>query len=286
MRMHRQTEGPGALSEGVPALTWDRVVESLGLGVAAVDPAGRIAICNAELARLLDSTVSDLVGASIEERAAHLRPHCDWSIVRCLRDRAPASDTWEVCGCAYRWSADPIWDERGAMIGAAVTLAELGERDGPPSSGAVGARVAHGGPRDVVPQRSGRLGRPRPAFPLEARPLEGPGSLVSLGSEAFGEAAERLAEVFDLRLRRRGYRIEGPTGSRNLGALAHQLRRVGATPRDVIEIHNEALRRRTSAASTAKRKAYIDVAQVAALELMGRLVDAYRLVEEDRGDRE
>jgi hypothetical protein len=95
--------------------------------------------------------------------------------------------------------------------------------------------------------------------------------------EVFCDALEDFGHVLDLRLIRRGYQAQGqPDGSALLSALAERLATAGAGPRDVIELHAMALRQRSSGTKAAKANVYIEEAQLAVLELMGRLAEHYR----------
>jgi PAS domain-containing protein len=67
--------------------------------------------------------------------------------------------------------------------------------------------------------------------------------------------------------------------------LAAQLGAYTATPRDVVEIHLEALRERTRHTVPARAQAYLEEARVLALEVMGHLAGYYRGRTLDNGER-
>ncbi|MBN1180030.1 MAG: PAS domain-containing protein [Anaerolineae bacterium] len=91
----------------------------------------------------------------------------------------------------------------------------------------------------------------------------------------FDELVERYGELLDEALAQQVYRIEaGVTPA--LQAVAEQLGRSQAGPRDVIDIYIAALRRKGVGVPTPKAHAYAAEGRLMALELMGYLVSFYR----------
>jgi CheY-like chemotaxis protein len=99
--------------------------------------------------------------------------------------------------------------------------------------------------------------------------------LQASAPEVFQRIAARYGELLDLALEQRGYKVDHhlPEAVR---AVAEQLGRMNASPRDVIQLHNVALRGKTAHARSRKAQAYVDEAHVLVLELMGYLASFYR----------
>jgi hypothetical protein len=92
---------------------------------------------------------------------------------------------------------------------------------------------------------------------------------------AFETLTRRYGELLDLALEQRGYKVDHRLPE-TLRALADELGRVRAGPRDVIELHTAALRTRTARGPSRKAQAYTEEAHVMVLELMGYLAGHYR----------
>lgn len=101
--------------------------------------------------------------------------------------------------------------------------------------------------------------------------------LRSTDPDSFCQALEAYEQILELALDRIGYRGTDqnlvPTALKN---LADHLGRVLAGPRDVVELHGLALRRKCSDAPNARAKAYLDEGRYLVVELMGRLASYYR----------
>lgn len=85
----------------------------------------------------------------------------------------------------------------------------------------------------------------------------------------------RYSDLLSLALDGRSYRTEHRI-PQHLRDLADDLGRLRASPRDVVEVHVEALTRAVAGVPSAKKKAIIEEARVAALETMGYLAAHYR----------
>ena len=99
--------------------------------------------------------------------------------------------------------------------------------------------------------------------------------LRSAAPGVFGGLTQRYGALLDLALEQRAYKVEHGLPSA-LRALADELGRMRAGPRDVIELHSTALRGRTVQARSRKAQAYVEEAHVMVLELMGYLAAFYR----------
>jgi PAS domain-containing protein len=95
-------------------------------------------------------------------------------------------------------------------------------------------------------------------------------------AEQFADLTREYAALLDRALERRVLKIEDRL-SDELRRLAGQLGFLNAGPRDVMDLHLEALRTRTSAAPRAKAQAYAEEGRLLALELMGHLAAYYRV---------
>lgn len=112
-----------------------------------------------------------------------------------------------------------------------------------------------------------------PPSPVTARML-GLETISQAEPELFQDLIQSYGQLLDLALDQRAYKI-GNRLSDELRSLADRLGYLGAGPRDVIEIHTSALRRRLESAAPPRQQAYIDEGRLMALELMGHLVSYY-----------
>lgn len=103
----------------------------------------------------------------------------------------------------------------------------------------------------------------------------GAGPLSESAPAEFAALVERYAGLLDLALEQRQYKIDHNVGQ-ELRALADQMGFLRAGPRDVVDIHSQALRRKTSRASRARAQALLEEGRLTVLELMGHLVSCYR----------
>ncbi|MFQ5914543.1 MAG: response regulator [Nitrospinota bacterium] len=93
--------------------------------------------------------------------------------------------------------------------------------------------------------------------------------------DIFDELVKEYGELLDLALERRAYKVNDKV-SEALPFIADRLGYLGAGPRDVIEIHAAAVKRKHNGAHPQKARAYIEEGRLVILELMGRLVLYYR----------
>lgn len=91
----------------------------------------------------------------------------------------------------------------------------------------------------------------------------------------FEELVGHYEQVIDLAVEQKFYKVTHPLSDK-LRGIADQLGFLRAGPRDVVEIHGAALKRRIAASTYARGQVYIDEGRVLALELMGDLVSFYR----------
>jgi hypothetical protein len=93
--------------------------------------------------------------------------------------------------------------------------------------------------------------------------------------QVFQELVERYSVLLDLALEQRAYKVEHNV-SEGFHILVEHLGFLKAGPRDVVDIHSAALKKRTSGTNPFKAQAYVEEARLAVLELMGHMVSYYR----------
>lgn len=112
--------------------------------------------------------------------------------------------------------------------------------------------------------------------------------VTSITAEAFGLAALReghadifddfvlrFGELMDKALDQCAYKVDHGVNDQ-LRAIAETLGRVGAKPRDIVEIYATALKNKTGSTPVARADAYHKEGRLMALELMGYLASFYR----------
>jgi PAS domain S-box-containing protein len=92
---------------------------------------------------------------------------------------------------------------------------------------------------------------------------------------SFSEMLQHYGDLMELALEQQVYRVDHDI-SGNLRSIADELGYLKAGPRDVVELHSSALKRKTNAASHAKAQAYVEEGRMMVLELMGHLASYYR----------
>ena len=92
---------------------------------------------------------------------------------------------------------------------------------------------------------------------------------------AFEELEGLYGDVIELALEQRQFKVEHNV-SDALRSIADDLGFLRAGPRDVVELHSSALKRKIGESNPAKARAYAEEGRFMALELMGYLVSFYR----------
>lgn len=110
--------------------------------------------------------------------------------------------------------------------------------------------------------------------PVSAR-MYGLAGLKESSAGVFGELVGEYGRLLDIALENEAFRTEGDATALSQ-ALADRLGRLGAGPRDVVDIHTAALAQRQAEGPLQRVAAYIEVGRLVVLELMGHLVSAYR----------
>jgi len=93
--------------------------------------------------------------------------------------------------------------------------------------------------------------------------------------ETFNRFVQHYGDFMDKALEQREFKVEYDL-SRGLREIAEEMGFLKASPRDVVEIHSFAIRKKTKAVTRQKAQAYIEEGRLMALELMGYLVSFYR----------
>jgi uncharacterized membrane protein YccC len=118
-------------------------------------------------------------------------------------------------------------------------------------------QLEHAAPAPITAQRFG-------AAPLRDR-----------APELFDDLLRRYTELLEHAVDERIYRVDHRI-SEALGSLADQLGRLQAGPRDVVNLHTAALKRRLATVRPDEAEAYTEEGRLLILELMGHLVAYYR----------
>ncbi|WP_152052375.1 PAS domain-containing protein [Tautonia marina] len=266
---------------GAEAERWRSIFEAIDEGMALLDPDGRIRWCNIALAGLLRDKPTALLGQRLSDRAAHLiPPGRQWPHDRTLRSGSRSRDEWELEHHWFRSAAAPVRNAIGSLSGVVTTIEDVSHEVRLRQRIAqVEAEAEARSERIDRLERDARLYQALAGIPVRPEDLGAPRHLPLSREmpEVFCDALEDFGRVLDLRLLRRSYQTQHqPDGSAILSALAERLATAGAGPRDVIELHAMALRQRSSGTKAAKVNVYAEEAQLAVLELMGRLAEHYR----------
>jgi len=91
----------------------------------------------------------------------------------------------------------------------------------------------------------------------------------------FNELVQRYGDLMDKALEQRAYKVEHNM-SEELRAIGEQIGSLKAGPRDVVEIHSTALKRKIREVNRMKAAAYVEEGRLMVLELMGGLASFYR----------
>ena len=93
--------------------------------------------------------------------------------------------------------------------------------------------------------------------------------------DVFNDLLRKYGDLMDMALEQRAYKVEHNM-SENLCSMAEEMGFLKAGPRDVVEMHTAAMKRKTSRATSQKAQAYMEEGRLMVLELMGCLVSFYR----------
>ncbi len=93
--------------------------------------------------------------------------------------------------------------------------------------------------------------------------------------DTFNQVVRHYGDVMDLALEQQAYKVEHDISGK-LRTIAEELGSLKAGPRDVVEIHSSALRKKASETSHAQAQAYAEEGRMMVLQLMGHLASYYR----------
>ncbi|MEZ5583742.1 MAG: hypothetical protein R3F37_14205 [Candidatus Competibacteraceae bacterium] len=113
------------------------------------------------------------------------------------------------------------------------------------------------------------------AVPISARSF-GQYSLQEINPVLFEELLDQYGQALEWSLEQLAYKIEHPI-SEEIHNLAQQLGFVGAGPRDVVDIHMTTLKAKVKDSTPQRAQAYSQEGKLLAFELMGNLVNYYRI---------
>ena len=100
-------------------------------------------------------------------------------------------------------------------------------------------------------------------------------SLRQASLYTFNQLVQQYGDLIELALEQQAFKVEYDI-SENLRTMADELGAFKAGPRDVVEIHSLALKRKSGEASHTRHQAYAEEGRIMVLELMGHLVSYYR----------
>jgi outer membrane protein TolC len=93
--------------------------------------------------------------------------------------------------------------------------------------------------------------------------------------EIYEKLVQLYGDLLDLALQQRAYKVEHNIAE-SLHAIVDQLGLLKAGPRDIVDLHRTALKRKTAKANLLKAQAYVEEGRMRLIELMGYLVSYYR----------
>ena len=100
-------------------------------------------------------------------------------------------------------------------------------------------------------------------------------TLKEMIPDLFSELTATYAQLLDLSLEEKIFKIDHDI-SGDLRTLAAKLGFLKASPRDIVDLHTKALKKKCDNVNLAKVQAYVDEGRLRLLELMGYLTSYYR----------
>lgn len=256
----------GAAERAQAAMAWQihALLDSLKQGVCFLDPAGVVLRCNQAWADFAGRSVEDVVGRPVEELARGPGLARDPEFWRRLA--GVGRRTREDCCHGERWfgvTAEPARNADGTPAGTVLTVTPFTPRSEPPE-----------GPGEWDRELSALEQLGQPPIPVTAR-LFGLVPLREHVPTLYEELVRRYAELLDKAVEQRDFQVDHRL-SESARLLAEQLGFMGAGPRDVIDVHNAALRRKRQGKPLESRQVFVEEGRFLVLELMGHLVSHYR----------
>jgi PAS domain S-box-containing protein len=263
----------------------DAVLDSSAAGIIILNSAFEIVCVNKALEDFFDSPRSELLGRDIRMVGREM-----------LKDKIEAPDVF-----LERLSSPVNGEKKGKCIDIHVLAGDnrcerwLEYRDEPISSGLyAGGRIEHyfdvtelklaeEEKAHLMVERIRELETTlhyleQIAMPPEAEVtgrLLGVKPLRESAPDLFDDLVESYDGIMDRALERKIYKIEDNL-SDCLADIAGQLCFLKAAPRDVVELHSAALKRKNRSVPTSRMRGYLDEGHFLLVELMGHLATSYR----------
>jgi CheY-like chemotaxis protein len=207
---------------------------------------------------LADQQMPGMTGLELLAEIRRIKPTAVGVLVTAfadLQDAMEAINTVRVLGFVTKpWDEQELLDIVNKALDAHVALGQLAR---PAEHELRTLQSLAGAPTPITAQRFGVL-------PLrDSAPAE------------FQRLARTYTEILGLALDQRMYKVDHKT-SQALHELAYELGAFSAGPRDVIDLHVQALKERMAHASREQASALAEEGRLLVLELMGHVVTYYR----------
>ncbi len=257
----------GTLDESTAPAQGQEWIEALDEGLALVAADGRIVRCNDRFAAIFATSHDQLCGRRIAE------------LIPDLASSTPENGqesrlNWQDRDHRYQVHMSPAAGPQGSLVSSVVQVHDMTREHALESQ----AREAH----EAVQAAQARLIQMEREFQSVRRFLDDappPGAVGSaLAQERPDQYAEFLADytsILAIMVRESGYRVD-PTWSESLQELAMKMGLLHSGPRDVIDLHCDALRSTCTGPMSARLAQRAEEARLLVLELMGYLLSYYR----------
>ncbi len=255
-----------------------QIMETSPLAITVVDAAGQITFANSPAEAILGLTRAEIVQRTYntpewkitdEEGAAFPDDELPFRRVQ-QEGEAVYGVEHAIVWPDDRWvllsiSAAPLWDEEGSFAGMVSIIEDITER------------------RERERERIRRLEQELRDVEALVHTTSAPVTAQLFGNQPLHDALPQTFEGLVIRyealleraLERRLYKGE-EGNSRKLRELAEALGQLQGSPRDLVQIHALALRRKTQGIPLPKAQLYAEEGRLTALELMGYLASFYR----------
>ncbi|MBV8719486.1 MAG: response regulator [Chloroflexi bacterium] len=207
---------------------------------------------------LADQQMPDMTGLELLTEVRRVKPTAVGVLITAyadLQDAMQAINTVRVIGFVTKpWDEQELEDIMRKAMDAHVALRMMSR---PAERELRELQSLAGAPTPITAQRFGVL------------------PLRDSAPEAFKRLRQTYTEILGLALDQRVYKVEHRT-SQALHDLADELGALSAGPRDVIDLHVQALKERMAHASRDQTSALAEEGRLLVLELMGDMVTYYR----------
>jgi PAS domain S-box-containing protein len=240
------------------------ILESLTDGYAAIDREGRFLFLNKAVERFLGRPRVELAARDLWQAAPELvKAGVRDELARAWARRSPVLlERYFPAGCCWaELYAYPTGE------GFLLHLRDVTER--------VQAREAEARARAERVEQLEREVRHLQQVVAVSRAGAEPGRLRESAPELFRDWVAYYEEILELALEQRSYRVVNQTSER-VRSLAERLAFAGASPRDLVELHTQALQARTRHGTPSRAQTYVEEGRLLLVELMGDLASCYR----------